>query len=193
MPSCRCMEQVQPTAITLDPTFIGRIDRAPAEVIAAERKLAFEVCARALCPLASRRDDGQFTQGLCHAPRPCAGRPARRTIPPNHSSPGSAHEDGLRQADASFGRTPMSSTSVAYERTALTGARCRMVLPSSPEHARQGRRGGRAHGPETQEALKAKIALAADERERKRAADEAGGEAARTALDRFASKRPRTA
>ncbi|KAJ3309827.1 Small subunit (SSU) processome component [Boothiomyces sp. JEL0838] len=36
------LDKIQPEMITLDPTFLGKVDRAPAEVIAQEAKLAWE-------------------------------------------------------------------------------------------------------------------------------------------------------
>ena len=36
--------QLRPELISLDPSTIGQVDRAPAEVIAEERRKAYEVC-----------------------------------------------------------------------------------------------------------------------------------------------------
>jgi len=41
------LEKLRPEMISLDPTTIGRVDRAPAEVIAEERRKAYEVRRRA--------------------------------------------------------------------------------------------------------------------------------------------------
>jgi U3 small nucleolar RNA-associated protein 7 len=39
------LDKIQPEMITLDPSYIGRIDRAPKEVIAAEQRKEWEVLA----------------------------------------------------------------------------------------------------------------------------------------------------
>jgi U3 small nucleolar RNA-associated protein 7 len=40
------LEKIQPEMITLDPTFVGKLDRAPTEVIREEAKKEWEVILR---------------------------------------------------------------------------------------------------------------------------------------------------